>query len=270
MNIPFWKMHGAANDFILVDDRDLTFPADDAIWLADIAARRTGVGCEGIILIQSSEKADFRMRFFNPDGNEVEMCGNGARCIARLAHDIGIVPQRMTIDTLAGILEANALGDQVQLQLTTPSDWRNDRSLRCEQGELAYGFVNTGVPHVVVPVEDLDRCDVMGLGRAIRNHEDFAPAGTNVNFIQRSGDQSLRVRTYERGVEAETLACGTGIVASALIATRRGLVTPPVHVSVAGGDLSVDFQLTDTGAETVTLLGPAVYAFKGELEYAEG
>jgi len=268
MNIPFWKMHGAANDFILVDDREASFPLNDTAWLAGIAARRTGVGCEGVILIQPSDKADFRMRFFNPDGSEVEMCGNGARCVARLAHEIGIAPRNMTIDTLAGILRAEALGNSVKLRLTPPSDWRVGRSLECEDTKIEYSFVNTGVPHVVVPVEDLDACDVMALGRLIRRHKDFAPAGTNVNFIKKTGPQSIRVRTYERGVEAETLACGTGIVASALISAKLGQVTPPVSVSVAGGDLSVDFQLTDSGAEEVTLLGPALHVFQGVLDYA--
>ena len=173
----------------------------------------------------------------------------------------------MTIDTLAGIVRAEANRDQVKPGLPPPADWRIERSLKCELAELDYGFVNTGVPHVVVPVDDVDPCDVMALGRAIRNHEDFAPAGANVNFMQSTGPQSIRVRTYERGVEAETLACGTGIVASALIAAKLGQGRAPIDVSVAGGDLTVDFRLTDTGAEEVTLLGPAVHTFNGKLEY---
>jgi diaminopimelate epimerase len=267
VNIPFWKMHGAANDFILVDDRKKTFPSNDTAWMAGIAARRTGVGCEGIILVQPSDKADFRMRFFNPDGSEVDMCGNGARCVARLGYELGAAPRTMTIDTLAGVLQAEVLGDAVRLGMTPPRDWHLGRSLSCEQGTIQYSFVNTGVPHAVVPVDDLDGCDVMSLGRTLRRHSDFAPAGTNANFIARTGPQSLRVRTYERGVEAETLACGTGIVASALIAAKLGQVVPPVAVSVAGGELTVDFRLTDSGAENVTLLGPAVHVFQGTLEY---
>ena len=268
MRIPFWKMHGAANDFVLVDDRSRTFPASDGRWIASISSRRTGVGCEGVILIQPSQAADFRMRFFNPDGSEVEMCGNGARCVARLASEIGAAPAHMSIDTVAGILRAEILGDQVRLRMTAPKDWRLNLTVPLDGRNLTVHFVNTGVPHAVVETDDLARCDVQSLGRGLRYHPVFAPAGTNANFIAAAGPQDLRVRTYERGVEAETLACGTGIVASALIAARLGRVKPPVAVTAASGDaLTVDFRLTAAGAEDVTLLGPAVHVFQGELEY---
>ena len=278
MNITFWKMHGAGNDFILVDDRAQTFPVCDNAWLARIAARKTGVGCEGIILIQPSERADFRMKFFNPDGSEVEMCGNGARCVARLAHEIGIASERMKIETVAGVLKAEVDENMVRLHMTPPTDYRMDQWLPLtlpspqggeDKGEgLNHSFVNTGVPHVVVEIDVLDACDVQGLGARIRYHEIFTPAGTNANFISVTGPQSLRIRTYERGVEAETLACGTGIVAGALIAARLGRTKPPVSVTPASSDvLTVDFKLTAKGAKNVTLLGPAVHVFKGTLEY---
>lgn len=268
MKIPFWKMHGAANDFIVVDDRAQTFPAQDARWLAEVMARRTGVGSEGVLLVQPSQRASFRMRFFNPDGGEVDMCGNGARCIARLAHEIGAAPQAMSIETPAGIVRAEARGDLVQLFMTEPKDWRFDRTLDVNGQTLAYGFVNSGVPHVVVRVDDLAATDVQGLGRAIRYHADFAPKGTNANFIQITGADSLRVRTYERGVEGETLACGTGMVACGLIAGKAGRVKTPVQVTCASGDtLIVDFTPTADGATNVTLLGPAVHVFRGELNY---
>jgi len=268
MRIPFWKMHGAANDFIMVDDRRGIFPVSDRRWISSITSRRTGVGSEGVILIQPSRKADFRMRFFNPDGGEVEMCGNGARCVARLARDIKAAPAKMTIDTVAGILSARVKGDNVCLWMTSPKDWRLNRSIKVEGQALRYGFVNTGVPHAVVEVRNLDKCDVQKLGAAIRYHRDFAPAGTNANFISVTGPESIRVRTYERGVEAETLACGTGITASALAAARMGRVKPPVKVTAASGDvLTVDFKLSGDTAENVTLLGPAVHVFQGILEY---
>jgi len=268
MTIPFWKMHGAGNDFILVDDRDEIFPAGDTAWLRRIGARRTGVGCDGIILVQASDKADFRMRFFNPDGNEVEMCGNGARCVARLASKIGAAPPQMSIDTVAGILHAEIRGENVKLKMSSPSGWCLDEELALSGGPVQYSFVNTGVPHVVVEVEDLDACDVTGLGAEIRYHEEFAPAGTNANFIRVTGPGSLHIRTYERGVEDETLACGTGIVAAALTAARRGRVNAPVSLTAASGDeLEVDFELTDDSADNVTLLGPAVHVFQGTLEY---
>lgn len=269
MKIPFWKMHGAANDFILVDDRGLTFPCADAAWLRAIMSRRTGVGSEGVLLIQPSQAADFRMRFFNPDGGEVDMCGNGARCIAKLAHEIGAAPQRMSIETPAGIVHAEARGNLVQLLMTEPKDWRLDGTLTIDGRVLAYDFVNSGVPHVVVRVDDLDATDVHNLGRAIRYHADFAPKGTNANFIQIAGPDALRVRTYERGVEGETLACGTGMVACGLTAGKRGLVQTPVRVTCASGDtLEVNFTPTVDGATDVTLLGPAVHVFRGELDHA--
>ncbi|MCE9615422.1 MAG: diaminopimelate epimerase [Lentisphaerae bacterium] len=268
MKIPFWKMHGASNDFILVDDRAGTFPAADRAWLAGLGQRRTGIGSEGIILIQPSATAHFRMRFFNPDGSEVEMCGNGARCVARLAHEIGAAPSRMTIDTVAGQLQAEVAGETVRLAMTAPADWRLNRTLVVEGETLRYGFVNSGVPHVVVEVADLAACPVVRWGRAIRRHADFAPAGTNANFISVTGPSALRIRTYERGVEDETLACGTGIVAAALVAARHGRVQPPVAVTAASGDvLRVEFQLMSDGARNVILEGPAVHVFRGEMEY---
>lgn len=261
--IGFWKMHGAGNDFILVDDRERCFPEHDRAWIEQLCRRRTGIGAEGLILIQPSEKADFRMRFFNPDGREVEMCGNGARCVARLANVLGAAPDRMRIETMAGTLQADMQGRDIRLHMTPPLDLQTGRTLTIESQRLSFGSVNTGVPHVVVETEDLDTCRVPELGAAIRFHRVFRPDGTNANFVTVTGPRSLRIRTYERGVEAETLACGTGIVAGALVAARAGKVKPPVKVSPASGDtLTVDF--TDA-MDRVTLLGPAAFVFQGTL-----
>ena len=261
-------MHGASNDFILVDDRELKFPADDKAWIARITSRRTGVGSEGVLLIQPSGRADFKMRFFNPDGGEADMCGNGARCIARLAHDLGVAPAAMAMETGAGLVRAEIRGEAVLLQMTEPRDWRLNRTLDVDGQPLAYGFVNSGVPHVVVETRDLASVDVQRLGSRIRYHKDFAPAGTNANFISITGPDSIRVRTYERGVEAETLACGTGMVAGGLVAAKLGRVNLPVRVTPASGDvLIVDAQVTSDGATRVTLLGPAVHVFQGTLNY---
>jgi diaminopimelate epimerase len=269
MRYHFWKMHGAANDFILVDDRAQTFPAGDRAWLAKIMSRRTGVGSEGILLIQPAQAgADFRMRFFNPDGGEAEMCGNGARCVARLAHDLRVAPDQMKFETAAGIVGAEIRGGNVLLHMTEPRDWRMHRTLELDGRSFPYHFVNSGVPHAVVEVKDLDAVDVQSLGSQIRHHRDFAPAGTNANFIAVTGPDSIRVRTYERGVEAETLACGTGIVASGLIAGRLGRAKTPVHVRPASGDtLEVSYTATADGATAVTLLGPAVHVFEGTIEH---
>ncbi len=269
MKIAFWKMHGAANDFILVDDRSLSFPARDTKWMAGIMNRRTGIGSEGLLLIQpSAGKGNFRMRFFNPDGSEADMCGNGSRCIARLAHEIGAAPAQMAIETAAGLIRGEVRGNQVKIFMTEPRDWRLNQTLLLDGQTMLYSFINSGVPHVVIQTSNLDKADVQNTGSQIRFHRDFAPAGTNVNFIQVMGPNALRIRTYERGVEAETLACGTGMVASSLIAGKLGLVKSPVQITPASGDvLEVDFQLTAQGASNVTLLGPAEHVFQGSLDY---
>jgi diaminopimelate epimerase len=176
----------------------------------------------------------------------------------------------MGIETPAGIVRAEVMGDQVRLIMTEPHGWRWDQALEAEGDTVRYHFVNTGVPHVVVEVEDLAAVDVARLGAAIRYHAAFAPKGTNANFMQVDAGGVLRVRTYERGVEAETLACGTGMVACGLVAGLRGRVQAPVTVMPASGDrLEVDFRATgDGGATRVTLLGPAVHVFRGTLHYS--
>uniref|UniRef100_UPI00356518DD diaminopimelate epimerase n=1 Tax=Pontiella sp. TaxID=2837462 RepID=UPI00356518DD len=198
MKIPFTKMHGAGNDFIMVDDRKRSFPVADKAFIERIASRRTGVGCDGILLIQPSERADFRMRFINPDGGEQDMCGNGARCIARLAYDLGVAAEKMAIETGAGIVKAEVLGARVRLRLTAPEGLRQDLPVELE---WPVDFVNTGVPHAVAWVDDVARVDVASVGKRIREHALFAPFGTNANFAAVEADGSLTVRTYERGVE---------------------------------------------------------------------
>lgn len=268
MKIPFYKMHGAGNDFIVVDDRQQTFPLHDRAWLAAIMARNTGVGSEGILLIQPADTVDFRMRFFNPDGGEVDMCGNGARCIARLACEQGVAPSTLRFETRAGIVGAEVQGEIVTLTMTPPGDFRLHQSVQLDGEEIAYHYVNSGVPHVVVEVDDMDGLDIRALGGGLRRHSAFAPDGANVNFIAADGPNRLRIRTYERGVEAETPACGTGIVACGLIAGKIGRCTPPVFLRTAGGyTLHVDYRLTAEGAENVTLTGPAEHVFRGVLEY---
>ena len=265
MNIPFWKMHGAGNDFILVDDRQKHFPAHDTNWLRQTMARRTGIGSDGILLIQPSEKANFRMRFFNPDGGEVDMCGNGARCIARLAHEIGVAPSGMSFETPAGLIRADVQGDQVLLRMTDPKDWRLNQNIVLGEESYTYHFVNTGVPHAVIEVKNLDRFDVQKFGAMVRYHQEFAPKGTNANFITITGTDSLSIRTYERGVEAETLACGTGIVAAGLVAARLGRVTPPVKITTAASYL-LEVNC-DNNLQNATLRGPAEHVFRGQLAY---
>jgi diaminopimelate epimerase len=266
--IPFWKMHGAGNDFILVDDRESCFPAQNAVAVADLCRRRTGIGSEGLILLQGSEVADFRMQFFNPDGGEVDMCGNGARCVARLGFDIGAAPERMTIETRAGILHAVVCNESVCLELPPPLLVEHGLSLTLPTGEgLEYAFLNTGVPHVVIQTDTVEDYPVEEHGRAVRQHAAFSPDGANVNIVSIQDERHMAVRTYERGVEGETLACGTGITACAVVAVQQGLVRSPVTVCAASGDsLEVDVGIDGDAICRLSLTGPAVYVCTGEFE----
>ena len=202
MQWSFWKMHGAGNDFILLDDRALAFPATDRAFIAQLCDRRRGIGSDGLLLIQPATGADFRMRFFNPDGGEADLCGNGARCVARLAHELGIAPAAMHMKSPAGIIRAEILSPLVRIHLPPPKDWRINLSVEWNGAAWPLHFVNTGVPHAVLPVADLAAVDIPQLGAFIRRHELFAPAGTNVNFIRVLDSHRLAIRTYERGVEA--------------------------------------------------------------------
>ncbi len=272
MKLPFWKMHGAGNDFILVDARQLAAIPPRGL-IAAWCHRRTGVGSDGLILLHTPQAGGhFRMQFFNPDGGEADMCGNGARCAARLACELQLAPTAMTIETAAGAVQAEMLADgRVRLELPSPRSCRLAGALTLGSGEnVHYAFADTGVPHAVIEYEALDDLDIRTLGREIRLHPCFAPQGTNVDFIAVTGPGSLRIRTYERGVEDETLACGTGIAAAAVTAVLRGRVTSPVTVLTAGGDhLQVGVTLRDNMPGAVTLTGPAVHVFNGTLEYAE-
>ena len=259
MRIRFAKMHGAGNDFVLIDDRDGTFPAERGT-LAAIGTRGTGVGCEGIILVQRSNRLDFRMKFFNPDGSEAEMCGNGARCVAAFAREIGAASSdTMRFETLAGDVIAEIVSQSprssqlVKICLPDPKDLQTD-------------FVNSGVPHKIVPVEDLKKTDVAGEGRRIRYSDEFAPAGTNVDFVTYRAPHHADIRTYERGVEAETGACGTGSVAVALVGVAQHGMSFPVTVHTAKGyELMIDGEFDGAGFRNVTLTGPVSRVFKGEI-----
>lgn len=265
--IPFWKMSGAGNDFIIIDHRLPLVPRERMAEFARLVCRRKfSVGADGLFLIEPSGRADFSWRFFNADGSEAEMCGNGARCVARFAYMQGIAAARMRFETLAGIVDATVADTQVTIRMTPPHSFRFDRHIEIAKETLLAHCVDTGVPHAVLFVEDIDTVDVVGLGRRIRHHPDFAPAGTNVNFIGRDGE-GLRIRTYERGVEDETLACGTGVVAGALIAAAKGFADSPVEMVTAGGvTLTVHFSGSgEAGNEQVLLKGPAHLVYKGEL-----
>ena len=242
--IAFTKMSGSGNDFILIDNRARVVD-EEALprFITGICRRRISVGADGVILIDPSATADFRWRFFNADGSPAEMCGNGARCAARFAFICGIAGAAMRFETEAGVIHARVNGPRVSVKMTDPHSLRQAVHLDLASGVLQVSSINTGVPHVVVMASDLENVDVRGLGREIRFHPDFAPAGTNANFIGVDSDGGIAIRTYERGVEDETLACGTGSVAGALVAAATLNLTSPIRVRTRSGEtLTVHFR----------------------------
>ncbi len=239
----FYKMTGGGNDFILIDNRDGKIDVDALRpSIPRICRHKLSVGADGLIVLEHSAKAHFRWRFFNADGSEAEMCGNGGRCAARLANFLGMAPSDLTFETMAGFIRAQVKGKVVKLTLPPPSDIRPGISLPIGEEEVSVDFINTGVPHAVIFVPDLEEVDVIGLGRQIRHHQAFQPAGTNVDFIT-VDNSAVKIRTYERGVEDETLACGTGAVAAAIIAGLRGLtVSPTTVIPLSGEALTIYYE----------------------------
>jgi diaminopimelate epimerase len=242
--VPFAKMSGSGNDFILIDNRGRVVPeAQLAAFIAGICRRRLSAGADGVILIEASETADFRWRFFNSDASPAEMCGNGARCAARFAFLQGICGAQLRFETDAGMVEARVAGTRVQVKMPDPQELTLELRIDLASGPRVVSSVNTGVPHAVVLTDGLAGLDVAAAGREIRFHPRFAPAGTNVNFICRESGGGIAVRTYERGVEGETLACGTGAAAAALVAAAKLGLASPVSVATAGGErLTVYFE----------------------------
>ncbi len=249
--IEFWKMSGSGNDFILIDNRDGRIGDAEAGPLVErISRRRESVGADGVIFVTRSERCDFAWRYLNADGGEVEMCGNGARCVSRFAYLKGIAGPRMTFETLAGPVSSEVKGRRVKVRMPAPSDLRLDIGLPLETGWRRVDYLHTGVPHVVVAVEDLDGHPVVEHGRAIRRHPLFSPEGTNADFMRITGPGRLEMRTYERGVEDETLACGTGAIACALVTAVREEFPSPVRVKTRGGEeLVIHFQRADASPD---------------------
>ncbi|OGS03639.1 MAG: diaminopimelate epimerase [Elusimicrobia bacterium RIFOXYA1_FULL_47_7] len=270
--IKFAKISAAGNDFILVDNRKKVVPRDVSSLARKWCHRKFSIGADGLMLLEESPKVDFRMRFYNSDGSVAAMCGNGGRSIARFAHILGVAGKHMVFESDAGLISASMVGKNVRLRLSEPKDARLDFTLKVEKKEFAASFINTGVPHTVIFVNDIEKADVDTLGRMVRYHREFAPQGTNVNFVEKKDAHSIYVRTYERGVEGETLACGTGVTASAIISALRGIIKPPVNCLTRGGDvLKVSFTLNHEGdllspVSSVYLEGPAEVSFWGEAQ----
>lgn len=247
--LKFDKYNGSGNDFIIIDNRHRVINTNISDFVKNICERRIDVGADGVLLLENSVVADFKMRIINSDGSEAEMCGNGARCIAMYAYQNGIVGKRMTFETIAGILEAQILDDNnVKVKLPEPYDYKTNIEINLKTGDKLQGYhLNTSVPHTIIfhNKGDFDKYEVVTIGREIRNHKLFSPAGTNVNFVKTGKNNSIFIRTYERGVEDETLACGTGSTAAAIIsAVKYNLKSPVKVITKSGIELSIHFNDT--------------------------
>lgn len=257
----FVKLSAAGNDFILIDNRRGIFPEPPEGTARDLCRRRFSIGADGLILIENSVKADFSYRHFNSDGSEAKMCGNGARAAVRcMAGEIS-PENRLSFEIGGAVIRAEVRESDVRLHLPPPGVFRRCPGIVRERNLEEGGFITVGVPHFVVFSSALEGIDVDGIGRRFRVHSDF-PEGTNVDFVRVTGSHSIEVRTYERGVEGETPACGTGTVASAIVAQIRKSVASPVRVGTSGGDLTVDWDDLRTG---VRLTGGADIIYRGEL-----
>ena len=261
MKIKFYKFHGAGNDFLMIDNRDMKFIPDIRI-IEFLCSRHFGVGADGLITLQNSQQHDFEMRYYNSDGNESTMCGNGGRCIVSFARMLGIVSKTAVFEAIDGIHEATVLKsikeeDLIKLEML---DVEN-----IEAGS-GYAILNTGSPHYVKFVDNPSQIDVFQEGKKVRNNKAFLPDGINVNFI-RVIQNEVEIRTYERGVENETLACGTGAVAAAIVTNlRHPEMVSPIPILARGGKLNVHFENQNGVFKNIWLEGPARFVFSGEIE----
>ena len=266
--VRFWKLEGAGNDFLGLDGRAGGFKLKRQ-QIADLCDRRRGVGADGVLVVEKPKVrgADFRMRYYNSDGGEAEMCGNGARCFALLARAVsGRKGNVLRIQTQAGLVTLQIRGQEVQVSMTEPTKLRLGKKVVVAGRKVVVDFLNTGVPHAVLFVRSVRSIDVAKQGRAIRYHSAFAPSGTNVNFVEIGRGNRIHVRTYERGVEGETLACGTGVVAASILSNLRRGLRPPIQVATRGGDnVRVGFSMENGHARKVTLQGPARIVYRGVL-----
>ncbi len=255
----FTKMVGSGNDFILVELKNLRTKEFKNL-AKNMCDRKFGIGANGMLVLEKSKIADIKMRIFNADGSEAEMCGNGARCAALIN-----AGRKGKIETRAGVIKTQVRGSQVKIQLTDPKALKLDIPLKVNGRLIRASFINTGVPHAIVFVDGIDNIDVVNIGGSIRRNARFAPAGTNVNFVEIEGANLIRVRTYERGVEDETLACGTGSTAAALVFALKNNLEKLVKVKTQSGEqLKVYFKKEGNKFQDVWLEGSAKIVYKGE------
>jgi diaminopimelate epimerase len=269
LTIAFTKASGAGNDFVIIDNMQRLLAADKSALAVALCSRHFGVGADGLLVIEPSDRADFTMLYYNADGSYGGMCGNGGRCVARYAALKKIAHPSMVFEALGFLYHADLQGTAVRLRMRDPSNVRRKVLVRASGEEFSASFINTGSPHVVIFDEHLEERDILSTGRLIRSHTAFEPEGTNVNFVQLLGGDRIAMRTYERGVEAETLACGTGSVASALISSMLFGLRSPTHVRTRGGeDLHVEFQQKGDGFSEIVLLGSAHMLYSGIVRYS--
>lgn len=263
MPIPFIKYSGSGNDFILVDCRTTQLKlVSEAI--AKLCARNTGIGADGLLLVERSESATARMRIFNADGREAEMCGNGIRCIAHYLASLPPHPVQLTIETMNHRINVAIERDGIITEYPPPTHVRLNRKIRLASGSVTAHTLDTGVPHTVLFTETLNDPSFVTLAKEIRHHDDFAPKGTNVNLAERLPNGHIAIRTYERGVEGETLACGTGAMATAIAAVQlHHLPLPIVVVPRSGDPLTIAFSGSSQSPEHLTMKGPAIQVFNG-------
>jgi diaminopimelate epimerase len=265
--IEFYKMSGSGNDFIIIDNRDLSLDVGNLPdFVRAVCRRQISVGADGVVIIEPSNTADFKWQFFNSDGSVAEMCGNAARCVAHLASFQGISGGKLSFETIAGIVNAEVYENVPKVKLTDPSRVILGKKIALEGREFVLDIVDTGVPHAVNFVDNIESCSVFDWGRKIRRHDCFQPKGTNANFAAVLGRHKMKVRTYERGVEDETLACGTGAVAAVLAAAERGLVDSPVDTIVQSGEtLRIYFTRHNDRFKEIYLEGKVKIVYQGFL-----
>lgn len=263
--IPFTKLQGSGNDFIVIDNRSQLIK-NRPEFSRTICPRKTSIGADGVLFLEKSRVADFKMRIFNPDGSEPGMCGNGARCIAKFAHLKKIVGEKCSFETLSGKIFSQVKKNRVRIRMKDPSISQLNLEINLGDGSYTGHFLDTGVPHFVLFVPEVAKIDLLKIGSRIRYHGKFQPEGTNVDFAEIK-DGTVKMRTYERGVEAETLSCGTGAVATALAANLVYALNSPVKIKTSGGDLKVYFQKSGTHNFTqVSLEGKAEVVYEGKWE----
>lgn len=268
--IPFVKYNATGNDFVVIDNRKHIIPEKQIkSFTQSICQLKFGIGADGVLLLEKSKNADFKMRIINADGSEPEMCGNGSRAMAHFAYLLKLIKKNTCFETLAGTINAEVKPKNiVKVKLIEPSGLRLNLKLKYRNKIITMHFINTSVPHVVVFVNNIEREHVFEIGRYIRYHRLFQPKGTNVNFVQIVNNQHIKVRTYERGVENETLACGTGSTASAIISSFIHSIKSPVKVTTCGKDiLKIYFDRYDDYIENVYLEGQVIPVFSGTTRY---